>query len=351
MSITTAITTAMHSEAGPAIPARIVRAPAVTVLMSVRDGSCAMLDQAVSSILTQTFADFEFLILDDASREPATLRALTVAARSDARIQLHREPARGLTKTLNRGIALARGHYIARQDADDWSEPERLARQVDFLDRHPEAAVCGANAWMHQEDGAPLWATDLAQGPAEIREALWRGNPFVHGATLFRADAARAMGGYCELFRCSQDYDFFWRLCDASGGANLSAPLYHYRFRRGAVSAERADEQARVQRATRSLARARRSGAETAGVETQVARALAEAVDPSRGEQEPLGPRLKQADHRMLAGDYRGAARGYLSALGRHPGSLLAWGKLLRWLVFLIAPAVRPLCFRRRPCR
>ena len=338
--------TIVNPEVNPETPVKIAGVPAVTVLMSVRDGSSAMLEQAVSSILTQTFADFEFLILDDGSREEATLAALAVVARRDARIRLHREPARGLTKTLNRGLALARGHYVARQDADDWSEPERLARQVDFLDRHPEAAVCGANAWMHQEDGAALWATRLGQRRAEIREALWSGNPFVHGATLFRADAARAIGGYCELFTCSQDYDFFWRLCDAAGGANLGAPLYHYRFRRGAVSARRAGEQARVHRATQSLARAR-----SRGERSDAARALAEADagDPThRAREAPLGAGLKQADHRMLAGDYRGAARCYASLLWRHPASFLAWGKLIRWFVFLTAPMARPWCFRGR---
>jgi hypothetical protein len=158
---------------------------------------------------------------------------------------------------------------------------------------------------------------------------------------MFRAEAARAIGGYSEAFACSQDYDFFWRLCDAGGGANLAAPLYHYRFRRGAVSAQRAAEQARVHKATQALAWARQRGAPT-----DVAAALAEAGRQAQVSRERLRARLKQADHRLLAGDYLGAVRSYASLLGRHPASPLAWGKLIRWFVFLTAPSVRPLCFR-----
>lgn len=315
--------------------------PAVTVLMSVRDAPIGMLDRAIASVLAQTFADLEFLILDDGSRDPAFGDALERHAEGDARIRLRREPARGLTKTLNVGLAAAAGRYIARQDADDWSEPRRLERQVEYLEEHPEIAVCGANAWMHQENGAPLWATRLPGAAAEVQRALWSGNPFVHGATMFRAGAARAIGGYCEQFACSQDYDFFWRLVDSGGGANLAPPLYHYRFRLKAVSAQRAAEQARVHLATRALARDRLLGADA-----DIAGALAEADRQMRVAPGRLGSCLKQADHRLLAGDYLGAARSYASLLGRHPTSSLAWGKLIRWFVFLTAPAARRRCFR-----
>jgi hypothetical protein len=211
---------------------------------------------------------------------------------------------------------------------------------MEFMFQHPELAVCGANAWMHQEDGVLLWATRLPEKPDEICKALWDGNPFVHGATLFRLDAARAMGGYCERFECSQDYDFFWRLCDAAGGANLGTPLYHYRFRRAAISAGRAAEQAGVHRATVALARTRRRqvvGAADTGFDGGGATA---------SEGASLAHLLKQADHRLLAGDYAGSARSYVHQLRVHPASFLAWAKLARWLLFLAIPAARRRCFR-----
>src|SRR5262249_41684793 len=149
--------------------------------------------------------------------------------------------------------------------------------------------------------------------------ALWNGNAFIHGATMFRAESARAIGGYREEFECSQDYDFFWRLCDFGGGANLAAPVYNYRFRKGAISAQRAQEQAAVHNVTQLLAKARRTGEH---VEIQEALAAERsAFAPS------LRARLKQADHRMLAGDYSGAIRAYTSLLRRHPANPLTWGK------------------------
>jgi glycosyltransferase involved in cell wall biosynthesis len=245
-----------------------------------------------------------------------------------------------LTATLNRGLALARGELIARQDADDWSEPDRLARQAAFLDAHPQIALCGSNAWTHRHDGRPLWATRLPEDAGAIREALWKGNPFVHGGTLFRAGAARALGGYREEFPSAQDYDFFWRLSDAGGAANLPEPLYHYRYNAGAVSARRAAEQARAHRAAQLLAQARRAGA----VE-DVARAL-ERAGCELAEAGALRTRLKQIDHRLLAGDFGAAGRAYAELLTAHPVSRAAWGKLLRWAIFSAVPPAREWCFR-----
>jgi len=313
----------------------------VTVLMAVRDTPVGMLRQAIASIRRQTLQEVEFLILDDGSQQPGTLAELEWQAAADSRIRLERGPPCGLTRTLNRGLALAKGEWIARQDADDWSEPERLEKQVTFLCEHPHTAVCGTNAGTHRHDGRPLWATRLPESATAVREALWRGNPFVHGSTMFRTELARALGGYREQFPCAQDYDFFWRLSDASGGANLPEPLYHYRYSAGAVSACRAAEQARAHRAARFLAEARRSG-----VAEDVAGAWALAACEVLNDAEPLRAALKQIDHRLLAGELCAAGRAYAEFLVAHPASMLAWGKLLRWAVFSAVGPTREWCFR-----
>ena len=120
--------------------------PAVTVLMAVYDPPIAMLEQAMDSIQSQTFADFEFLIVDDGSRDPAVRGFLAQRAKGDARIRILTEPHRGLTASLNRGLALARGTWIARQDADDWSEPTRLECQVGLLPGASRRPSCSAPA-------------------------------------------------------------------------------------------------------------------------------------------------------------------------------------------------------------
>ena len=312
----------------------------ITVLMAVRDTPSGMLRQAIESIRSQTWREFEFLILNDGSERAETGAELERQAAGDSRIRLLRGPPRGLTATLNRGLALATGELIARQDADDWSEPDRLQRQAAFLAEHPHIAVCGSNAWTHRQDGHPLWVTRLPEGPAAIREALWKGNPLVHGSTVFRAGVARGLGGYREEFRSAQDYDFFWRMSDAGGAANLPEPLYHYRYHATAVSARRAAEQARTERAAQLLAGGRRSGA-VEDVAHALARAGREMEDAGQ-----LRSALKQIDHRLLAGDLEAAGRAYAGLLRAHPASRLVWGKLLRCAVFAAVPQAREWCFR-----
>jgi glycosyltransferase involved in cell wall biosynthesis len=310
--------------------------PAVTVLMAVFDPPLRMLGQAVDSILEQSFADFEFLIVDDGSRDPEVGAFLAGQADRDSRIRIVPEPHKGLTASLNRGLALARGKWIARQDADDWSEADRLKRQVDYFRKQPHATVVGTSAWTHQQDGRRLWQLRLPTDHPSILGYLPRGNPFVHGSVMFPRTAALAAGGYREAFQCSQDYDFLWRLAERGAAANLPEPLYHYRYTNVSVSAARAQEQARAHRAIQKLAAMRQ-----AGEPEQAIPALAQAAPG-----EKTRALLKQADHRMLAGDYRGAWAGYRRLLRAHPGNLLAWGKLARLGVFWAFPTLREACFR-----
>ena len=316
----------------------LVSSKLVTVLMAVYNAPLGLLKEAIDSILGQTFRDVEFLIVDDGSEDEDVRAHLKWRTQQDPRVVVAWEPHRGLTASLNRGLALANGTFIARQDADDWSSPERLERQLAHFAVHPEDAVCGSNAWTHQQDGRALWRTDLPLTHAQLLQAFPRGNPFVHGSVMFKKTEALAAGGYCETFRCSQDYDFFWRLAERHGAANLPEPLYHYRYTSGSISAGRATEQLRAHHAIRRLAEARRDGdsedpraalAQANGSEVSVFHAL-----------------LKQADHLMLAGDYRKAARSYLDLLAEHPQSPLAWGKIARLGVFRTMPFLRAASFR-----
>jgi glycosyltransferase involved in cell wall biosynthesis len=309
---------------------------AVTVLMTVYDPPLAMLHQAVDSVLAQTFEDFEFLILDDGSKDEGVQAQLDSWASRDARVRVYHEPHRGVGRTCNRGLALARGEYIARQDSDDWSEPRRLLLQACFLKGHPEIALVSADTYAHSADGKPLWRLRLPHTSGDLAQALWKGNPFVHGSTMFRRETALAVGGYREGFPASEDYDFLWRLTEAGGAVSLHEVLYHYRFTTGSISARRAGDQARVHRAAQTLAALRRRG-ETEDIPAALAAASEDSAFPGL---------LKQADHVMLAGDFSGAGRAYLRLLQSHPLSGLAWAKLLRLAVFAAIPPAREVCFR-----
>jgi hypothetical protein len=314
--------------------------PLITVLMPVYDTPPELLDQAVSSILEQTFADFELLLLDDGSQDLRTQAALNNASKLDARVRVCHEKHRGLTPSLNIGLRLAQGELIARHDADDWSDPLRLESQVAYIRSNPHIGIVGTAAWMHQQGGRRLWRVDLPLTPSDIAASFWTRNPFVHGSVMFRKDDAVRAGGYREELRCSQDYDFFWRLSEGGRGANLAEALYHYRFTPGSVSAARAVEQAQAHSAARALAAARQRGeSEDVHEALQIARSA-----PATGSS--FRASLKQADHLMLAGEYKRARHAYLRLLRSHPASPLAWGKLLRLGIFQAVPAARRVCFR-----
>jgi glycosyltransferase involved in cell wall biosynthesis len=312
---------------------------AVTVLMAVYDPPLDMLNTAIASVLGQTFGNFEFLILNDGSEGQEVRALLDRWASQDARVRVSHEPHRGVPYISNRGLAMARGEYVARQDSDDWSEPDRLARQVSFLEQHPDVALTGTDTLAHRADGSPLWRLRLPHTSAELSHALSTGNPFVHGSTMFRRSNALAIGGYREQFPCASDYDFLWRLTETGESANLDEVLYHYRFTSGSISARLASDQVQVYWAAQALAAARKRGEPE-----DISSALEES-----GRQiahDTLRASLKQADHFLLAGDFAGACAAYVSLLRANPGSALAWAKLFRLAVFTAIPSAREVCFR-----
>jgi hypothetical protein len=158
---------------------------------------------------------------------------------------------------------------------------------------------------------------------------------------MFRRAAARAAGGYRKEFSCAQDYDFFWRLAERGGAANLAECLYHYRFTATSVSAGRAAEQARAHQAIRKLAVARSRGEPEDPV-----RALAEAQVEMTAGSGLYRALLKQADHCMLAGEYGRAWSAYRHLLRARWASPLAWGKVVRLALFRAIPPLREACFR-----
>jgi hypothetical protein len=201
-------------------------APRVTVLMAVYNGE-RFLREAIDSILAQTFRDFEFLILDDGSTD-ASLDI--VRSYADPRIRLLQNDRNlGLTRSLNRGIAAARGELIARQDGDDISEPDRLARQVAYLDAHPEIGLLGAGFREMDSDGTVLGDRPLPCDPVGIRWALLFHCPLAHSAVVFRRTVVDEVGPYDERLRYAADRELWSRIARRFPAANLPEYLLRYR--------------------------------------------------------------------------------------------------------------------------
>ena len=239
------------------------RTPRVSVLLVARDAEL-YIGQAVESLLAQTFADFELLIYDDGSSDESA-ETLERAAGRDLRVQLFREEPQGLTYWLRQGVEDARGELLARMDADDVAHPERLARQVAFLDRHPECLAVGCDALLVDPERRPIRRLGVHTGHEAIEAELLRGrgDAILHPSVVMRRAEVRAVGSYRTEFRVSQCLDLFLRLAERGRLANLSEPLLEYRQHLAKVSGERKGEQRRTQDAILREAYRRRGLAES----------------------------------------------------------------------------------------
>ena len=169
-------------------------APKITVLTSVYNAA-AFVEESLRSILTQTFTDFEFILIDDGSNDGSSAIVDRLAA-ADSRLRVIHQDNVGLTKSLNRGLALARGEFVARHDADDVSLPERLRVQWNFLTDHPAYSVVGC--WYDRVDatGRVIKRVRTRKSDFRIRLRLLDGNPIPHPGALLRLADVRRCGGY-----------------------------------------------------------------------------------------------------------------------------------------------------------
>lgn len=205
-------------------------APKVTVLMPVYNGE-HYLREAIESILNQSFSEFEFLVIDDGSTDHS---AEIVASYNDPRIRVLRNGRNlGLIATLNSGIEIAKGEYIARMDCDDVSLPERLEKQVAYLDENPDCAVIATHVMLMDESGAPrgTWSDDAKTATyGEIRSFLPKANCIAHPSVMIRTEILKRYR-YNPAQTAAEDYDLWLRLCaDGVRIEKITEPLLRYRL-------------------------------------------------------------------------------------------------------------------------
>ena len=210
----------------PAKTTAPVAAPRVSVLMAVHNGR-DFVRQAVKSIYRQTFQDFEFVIVDDASTD-GTSEILEQLKNPHTTI-IRNETKQGLPRSLNIGLRHCKGELVARMDADDISLPERFAKQVMFLDSHPDITMVGTWYYFTDAAGKILKIVKMPTRDSEIRQQLLHKNAFGHGTIMIRRKALVSCGGYDERFKCCQDLELWLRLVQKHRMANLDEPLYCWR--------------------------------------------------------------------------------------------------------------------------
>ena len=223
--------------------------PRISVVMAIFKEPIEWIRQAIDSILCQTYKDFEFIIINDNPGRIDNREILDEYSRLDSRvIIIENERNIGLTKSLNKGISIAKGEYIARMDADDISLPKRFETQVSFMDSHKSIGVCGTairtfgdkhNTVYYPEDNSTIF--------------LFLDNCFAHPTVVMRKDIANLL--YDENCIFAQDFDLWYRAfsCGASF-YNIQEPLLFYRCNQRQISSNRRIEQDKIAQAIRRKA-------------------------------------------------------------------------------------------------
>jgi glycosyltransferase involved in cell wall biosynthesis len=221
--------------------------PAVSVVMCTYNGE-RFLRPAIESILNQTFSDFELTVVDDGSAD-STPRILAEFQAKDARLIVLTNPRNlGIAAATNKGLALARGQYVALQDHDDISLPHRFQTQVDYLDSHPEIALLGSAATLIDENGVAYGDYAEPQDDIELKwESLFR-CPIRHTSVMVRRSVISEIGGYSSdsTLKVATDYDLLSRIVLHYRVANLNDRLVMWRRHPGAASIRHDQQQLRA---------------------------------------------------------------------------------------------------------
>ncbi len=202
--------------------------PTVSVIMPVYNGE-RYLAEAIASILGQTYADFEFIIVDDGSTD-GSARIIREYGERDSRIHfIRRDRNQGGSFARNAGIAVAQGKYIAMMDCDDVCLPDRLRKQLNFLEAHPEIDVVSSTIWLVDQDLKPLAPIPMPLEHPLIAWGQFFGANIAHPAVLLRREPLIAVGGYEERRSLTEDKELWSRLLPISRFANLPDVLMLYR--------------------------------------------------------------------------------------------------------------------------
>ncbi len=202
--------------------------PRVSVISGAYNAAgCYSFEKSIESILNQTYTDFEFIICNDGSTDETASRLKEYAER-DPRVRIIENSENlGLAASLNRCIEAAEGEFIARHDCDDLAAPDRLEKQVKYLDEHPDISIVGTFAYLFDENG--VWGESRFPVDIEKKSFLFC-SPHQHGSVVFRREALRRAGGYrvSKETRRTEDYDLFMTMHTFAKSANIPEFLYYF---------------------------------------------------------------------------------------------------------------------------
>ncbi len=208
--------------------------PEISVLMPAYNAE-KYLGVALQSILDQTFTAFELIVIDDGSSDRTWEIIQQYAGRDERIVALKNEKNLKISATLNKGLALARGKYLARMDADDWSYSDRLKKQYDFMESHPDIVLSGGVLEICSEDLKKISLRTYQLEDREIRKKIFRYSPFAHPLIICRMLALENVRYNNRLFD-AEDYDFYFQAGLAGKFGNLADTLLKLRVNDSSMS-------------------------------------------------------------------------------------------------------------------
>ena len=227
--------------------------------------------QAIDGILSQTYSNFELIIIDDASNDetPNIINSF-----DDPRIKLLiNNENMGPYRSANKGIDIAQGEFIARHDADDVSMPDRFERQIKILSDQPTIGLVSSDFQYIDKSGAFIESVTLPADHDSLNSRLAKGNIFSQGALMFRKEIFNQLGGYREDFPVSQDYDMWLRFAEVTQLINIQNKLYLMRFHGNSISRNKRALQLACKDFAWEQAQKRRSGAEETPIPSDILQA------------------------------------------------------------------------------
>jgi glycosyltransferase involved in cell wall biosynthesis len=323
-------------------PTRAEGAPRVSVVMPVFNAG-HFLEEAITSVLVQTYSDFELIVVDDASSDDSL--ALVENFR-DPRIRIIKHATnKGAALSRNDALAVARGEFVAIMDADDVCAANRFERQVMFLDTHPEVGVVGCAIYDNIDDrGTVLHRATLPEDNETIQRTLMQRWCFLHSSLMFRKALSEISGEYRQIFEPAEDHDFVLRLLEYSRAHNLGESLVQYRLNPHGLTVSGRDYLDEVSRTAIRLAEARRQG-QPEDLEAQIPRLLKlKQIRTSKRWVATIAHRWRDSQsaairyyefgcHELQAGDSQKAYQCFVRSVQTNKLSLKSWLGLMVYLM------------------
>ena len=287
--------------------------PKVSIVLPVYNEQ-KYLELAIRSIAEQSYKDYEFLITQNGSTDQSP-EIIARWAKQDPRIKVEIvEVNRGYLDALNGGLNKAQGQYIARMDGDDIALPDRLKKQVEFLDQNPDHVLVGTNVANIDEEGDVYCDQPFPSSNDELVESLLSGNCGIcHPTTMFRRSAIEQTGVYLQDMRGVEDQDLWLRLAEIGKLANLPEVLLQYRVHSGNISFEQETHAHQVLRSMLRKAHERRG------------LPLSEPANPPTDKTTEFDRKLHWAWSAVHSGNHRTARKHACRLLSSKPFSRSAW--------------------------